>query len=83
MCRTARAGRGGKAISIVAEKDIELIQNIEGQTNKTMEKYEVNENEVLDILTDVTAAKRMASMQLHDKGFGEKTHIRKKKKTAM
>lgn len=81
--RTARAGRGGKAISIVAEKDIELIQNIEGQTNKTMEKYEVNENEVLDILTDVTAAKRMASMQLHDKGFGEKTHIRKKKKTAM
>lgn len=32
--RTARAGRGGKAISIVAEKDIQLIQNIEEHTSK-------------------------------------------------
>jgi hypothetical protein len=27
-----------------------------------MEKYEVNENEVLEVLSEVTAAKRMASM---------------------
>lgn len=27
-----------------------------------MEKYEVDEDEVLDILSEVTAAKRMASM---------------------
>ncbi|PHZ16057.1 DEAD-domain-containing protein, partial [Rhizopus microsporus ATCC 52813] len=78
--RTARAGRDGKAISIVTEKDIQLIQNIEGRTNKTMEKYEVDEDEVLDILSEVTAAKRMASMKLHDEGFGEKSHTRKKKK---
>jgi ATP-dependent RNA helicase DDX49/DBP8 len=32
--RTARAGRGGKAISIVAEKDIQLVQNIEERTSK-------------------------------------------------
>ncbi|CAO3619193.1 unnamed protein product [Mucor hiemalis] len=32
--RTARAGRDGKAISIVAEKDIKLIQNIESETSK-------------------------------------------------
>lgn len=32
--RTARAGRDGKAISIVTEKDIQLIQNIEGRTSK-------------------------------------------------
>lgn len=30
--------------------------------DKTMEKYEVDEDEVLDILSEVTAAKRMASM---------------------
>jgi ATP-dependent RNA helicase DDX49/DBP8 len=30
--------------------------------DKTMELYEVNENEVLDILSEVTAAKRVASM---------------------
>ncbi|CEP17461.1 hypothetical protein [Parasitella parasitica] len=78
--RTARAGRGGKAISIVAEKDIQLVQNIEEHINKKMDKYEVNENEVLEELSEVTAAKREASMQLHDKQFGAKTHIRKKKK---
>jgi superfamily II DNA/RNA helicase len=32
--RTARAGRGGKAISIVAEKDIQLVQNIETHISK-------------------------------------------------
>ncbi|KAG2215996.1 hypothetical protein INT46_007056 [Mucor plumbeus] len=80
--RTARAGRDGKAISIVAEKDIQLIQNIEERINKKMEKYDVNENEVLEELSEVTAAKREASMQLHDKQFGAKTHIRKKKRMA-
>jgi ATP-dependent RNA helicase DDX49/DBP8 len=30
--------------------------------DKTMELYEVNENKVLDILSEVTAAKRVASM---------------------
>ena len=78
--RTARAGRGGKAISIVAEKDIQLLQNIEEHTSKSwstimwltyintrsidkkMEKYDVDENEVLDVLSEVTAAKRVASM---------------------
>ena len=30
--------------------------------DKKMELYEVNENEVLDILSEVTAAKRVASM---------------------
>ncbi|KAI7906925.1 P-loop containing nucleoside triphosphate hydrolase protein [Cokeromyces recurvatus] len=60
--RTARAGRGGKAISIVTERDIQLIQNIEARINKQMEKYEVNENDIIDELGEVTAAKRAASM---------------------
>ncbi|GES97851.1 ATP-dependent RNA helicase Dbp8 [Rhizophagus clarus] len=32
--RTARAGRGGIALSIVTERDIELVQNIETRINK-------------------------------------------------
>ncbi|KAI8373714.1 P-loop containing nucleoside triphosphate hydrolase protein [Blakeslea trispora] len=80
--RTARAGKDGKAISIIAEKDIQLLQNIESHINKKMESYDVNENAVLEKLTEVTAAKRTASMQLHDQQFGSKTHIRKKKKMA-
>ncbi|KAI8987716.1 P-loop containing nucleoside triphosphate hydrolase protein [Mycotypha africana] len=60
--RTARAGRGGKAISIVAEKDIQLVQAIEARIGKQMEKYDVDENEILEKLSEVTAAKRVASM---------------------
>ena len=32
--RTARAGRGGMALSIVSERDIQLIQNIEERISK-------------------------------------------------
>ena len=32
--RTARAGRGGRAITLMCENDIALIQNIEGKTRK-------------------------------------------------
>lgn len=32
--RTARAGRGGRALSIVSEKDIQLIQSIEERISK-------------------------------------------------
>jgi len=31
--RTARAGRGGRAITIMSEHDIELVQNIEQRTS--------------------------------------------------
>lgn len=31
--RTARAGRGGQALSIVSERDVQLIQNIEAKTS--------------------------------------------------
>ncbi|KAI8086833.1 P-loop containing nucleoside triphosphate hydrolase protein [Gilbertella persicaria] len=60
--RTARAGRDGKAISIIAEKDIQLLQNIEAHINKKMTSYDVNENQVLEKLTEVTAAKRVATI---------------------
>ncbi|KAI8994521.1 P-loop containing nucleoside triphosphate hydrolase protein [Pilobolus umbonatus] len=80
--RTARAGRDGKSISIISEKDIQLVQNIEERINKKLEKYDVDENEILGELNEVSAAKRVASMELHDKHFGEKSHLRKKKKMA-
>ncbi|KAH8555508.1 P-loop containing nucleoside triphosphate hydrolase protein [Umbelopsis sp. PMI_123] len=60
--RTARAGRGGQALSIVSEHDIQLIQNIEAKTNKQMEEYKVNENKILEELNEVTTAKRLARM---------------------
>ncbi|KAI9496760.1 P-loop containing nucleoside triphosphate hydrolase protein [Zychaea mexicana] len=64
--RTARAGRGGMALSIISERDIQLIQNIEARINKKLEEYKVDENDVLKELSEVTTAKRKASMFMHD-----------------
>ncbi|KAI8065531.1 P-loop containing nucleoside triphosphate hydrolase protein [Gongronella butleri] len=60
--RTARAGRTGQSIAIVSEKDVNLIQNIEEKTNTKMVEYELDENKVLESMTEVTTAKRVASM---------------------
>ncbi|RUS25425.1 hypothetical protein BC938DRAFT_472191 [Jimgerdemannia flammicorona] len=60
--RTARAGRGGQAVTIVSERDVQLVQNIEARTNKQMDEYKINENKILEMLTEVSTAKRVATM---------------------
>ncbi|CAB4380293.1 DEAD-domain-containing protein [Rhizophagus irregularis] len=77
--RTARAGRGGIALSIVTERDIELVQNIETRINKKMEEWKINENKVLESLNEIATAKRVATMHLHDTNFGASKEIQKKK----
>ena len=88
--RTARAGRGGRALSIVSEKDIQLIQSIEERISKyigrilkngfanllwytiidkQLEEYKINENAVLEELTEVSTAKRVASMVNTDDAY--------------
>ncbi|CAJ0634380.1 7362_t:CDS:2 [Entrophospora sp. SA101] len=68
--RTARAGRGGLAISIMTEHDIKSIHNIENRINKKLEEWEINENKVIETLNE----------QLHDTKFGEIKEIQKKKR---
>ncbi|KAG0001679.1 hypothetical protein BGZ79_004329 [Entomortierella chlamydospora] len=81
--RTARAGRGGQAISIVTERDISLVQDIESRINKTMGEFPVPENKALELLNEVSSAKRAANMALHDSQFGEKKRIQKQKRQAL
>lgn len=45
--RTARAGKAGKALSIVTQYDIEPYQKIEHLINKKLEVFKTEENEVL------------------------------------
>ncbi|KAF9581453.1 hypothetical protein BGW38_001513 [Lunasporangiospora selenospora] len=78
--RTARAGRGGQAISMVSERDIELVHDIEARINKQMVDYPLSENKVIELLNEVSAAKRAATMMLHDNQFGEKKRIQKQKR---
>ncbi|KAJ1679194.1 putative RNA helicase [Spiromyces aspiralis] len=78
--RTARAGRGGRAVTIMSEADIKLIHNVEAKVGKQLEEYPVNEKEVLEILSKVVAAKRVAAMHLLETNFGEKDRIREMKR---
>ncbi|OCF42896.1 ATP-dependent RNA helicase DBP8 [Kwoniella heveanensis CBS 569] len=77
--RTARAGRGGVAITVVTERDVELVKMIEEEINVNLEELELPEEEVLEGLNKVSLARRMATMEMHDSGFGERQAINKAK----
>ncbi|KAI9137726.1 P-loop containing nucleoside triphosphate hydrolase protein [Paraphysoderma sedebokerense] len=63
--RTARAGRGGMSLSIVTERDVECVLNVEKKMDKKLEKFEgVDEDEInkAEFLNEVNVAKREALM---------------------
>ncbi|KAJ7129747.1 P-loop containing nucleoside triphosphate hydrolase protein [Mycena epipterygia] len=78
--RTARAGRGGVAISFVTEWDEDRILKIEERINTRLEEMTLLESRVLEKLNAVATAKRLANMELHDSKFGEREEIHSKKK---
>ncbi|PIA36993.1 hypothetical protein AQUCO_03100025v1 [Aquilegia coerulea] len=78
--RTARAGRGGLAVSLITEHDINLIHKIEAEVGKQLEKFEYNENEVLADFTKVSKAKWISKMKMRDDGFEEQAKVRKVRK---
>lgn len=61
--RTARAGRGGWSLSFASQYDIELLKTIETLTGVRMEKFELNEKDVLKGLSEVYTAKRVAHIK--------------------
>lgn len=79
--RTARAGRGGLALSFITQNDVDLIHEIEEFTGKKMDKFECKEKEVLDDnITRVYKARRVATMKMMDDGFDERAKARKAQK---
>ncbi|KAF8165398.1 P-loop containing nucleoside triphosphate hydrolase protein [Crassisporium funariophilum] len=75
--RTARAGRGGIAISFVTERDEEKVLKIEARINTKLEEMSLPEDKVLGKLNTVSTAKRLANMELHDSNFGQREEIHK------
>lgn len=75
--RTARAGRGGLAVSLITEKDVKLIHEIEAHTGKQLEKFECNDHDAVSNITKVYKAKRIAKMTMRDNGMEEKANERK------
>ncbi|CAH1795717.1 unnamed protein product [Owenia fusiformis] len=64
--RTARAGRSGKAITVVSQYDVELFQRIEHLIGKKLPLYETEEQEVMSLMERVTEAQRYAKMEMNE-----------------
>lgn len=77
--RTARAGRNGIAITLVTQYDIHLVHAIEEQIKAKLKEYEVEENKVLKILTQVSVTRRECEIKLESTDFDEKKEINKRK----
>ncbi|KAG9317527.1 P-loop containing nucleoside triphosphate hydrolase protein [Chiua virens] len=75
--RTARAGKGGVALSFVTEKDEQRILRIEDRIGIKLTALVLPEDKVLDKLDAVSTAKRLANMELHDSNFGQREEIYK------
>lgn len=58
--RTARAGRNGIAITMVTQYDVELFQKVESLIGMRLEKYPINNDEVLLLVENVDQAMKMA-----------------------
>eukprot|EP00986_Skeletonema_menzelii_P006839 scaffold2597_cov142-Skeletonema_menzelii.AAC.9 len=81
--RTARAGRRGRAVSLVGEQDVDLVHEAEKISGRKLLKCtEVTEDMAIKALGPVAKASRLTKMKLMDIGFDElvKKHRERKRR---
>ncbi|MFH4976151.1 hypothetical protein AB6A40_002860 [Gnathostoma spinigerum] len=64
--RTARAGKSGKAVTIVTQYDVEMYQKIEHLIGKKLPLYPTVENEVMLLVERVTEAEQSAKQEMKE-----------------
>ena len=72
VCRTARAGRPGRSVTLVTQYDVELLQRIETAIGKKLTEFPGgSDREMVMLLSErVGEAQRSALRELHEKGLG-------------
>eukprot|EP01128_Nolandella_sp_AFSM9_P000481 TRINITY_DN10639_c0_g1_i1.p1 TRINITY_DN10639_c0_g1~~TRINITY_DN10639_c0_g1_i1.p1 ORF type:complete len:471 (+),score=105.40 TRINITY_DN10639_c0_g1_i1:2-1414(+) len=66
--RTARAGKGGRAISIVTQYDVEIFMKTEEYIGEKLDVYKTEESDVLTLLERVNEAQRYAAVTIRESG---------------
>ena len=80
--RTARAGRTGRALTLVTQYDVDVLLAIEDHVGTKLAACEPPEQDVLRLLNEVASARREALLALTENGFLEKEKERRAKKAA-
>lgn len=79
--RTARAGRGGVAITLISQYDVKLVQSIEEYVGKKLEELEgIDEEKVLALMRKVSTAQRIVRIKISESDFDERVEERKKRR---
>lgn len=78
--RTARAGRSGKAISIVTQYDVEILQRLEATLGRKLDEWPTSREEILLLQERVHEAGRLAMNENKDRLMDE-TAKRKRRGT--
>ena len=79
--RTARAGRGGEAVSLVTPQDVGLVHGVEAHTGVRWTELELQDERVAEIMVQVNTLTREAEMKLEkeDWGVSREINVRKRK----
>ena len=67
--RTARAGKTGKAVTLVTQYDVEIFQKIEALIGKKLPEHEVENKHALILYDSVTEAQRQATIEMRDSKY--------------
>ena len=69
--RTARAGRGGTAVTLVTQYDIKLVLATEEYINTKLEKVEYPEKQVLDDISHLMKVMQVVRIKMNEQGIDE------------
>ncbi|KAL8873350.1 MAG: hypothetical protein Q9174_001170 [Haloplaca sp. 1 TL-2023] len=64
--RTARAGKSGKALSLITQYDVEIWQRIENALGKKLDEYQTQKDEIMVFGETVNEAQREAIRKMKD-----------------